>query len=315
MGKSMRFKTPVGKEISSKELEQCMRPMLEYSPLPPKNVTPPKDYREFEDRIVVVLERLLERMFGLVYHLDFDERTTLQKDASIDNLIEIGIKIEKKYKGKPIIINEQLNCFGFLKTALEKNYPFSQYAQDFLGIQIDFSDLSVPKRRVIGVQAAAVVLWFEKKGQISSTQQMRKEIWENKALVEFLELYKFQDEAARDRNPRVLENMIRQVNPVPANERKQWPSQRALNKDHHYSKTVLIPEIFSENSPRINYQKLRLAIMSIARVLSHSGSSQEEIINSVIVQAYRARLEFYPKMFVNAWIRESLSASGSIFTL
>src|SRR5579863_8822167 len=146
----------------------------------PNSVSPPKDLSEFEDRLMELMDELYKDTYGSEYFLNPDKY--LKRDPTFDNLIKIGIEHEKRSKGKLLLINQDSKSpYQFLKEALEDDYPFSKHAQNYIGIYLDRSTTTYPKKRSLGVQAAAQVLWFERKGSISSIKEMRQEIWKHKS--------------------------------------------------------------------------------------------------------------------------------------
>lgn len=279
----------------------------------PEFLGPPKHLEEFENRLRMCIDILTSEFLGKGYYLDVDERKTIQKDFSLENLIETAILSEKKcsYKEltkKELFSNKNQDSYSFLKKTLERKFPFSETIQACLGIPIDLSGISLPEKRTIAVQAAAQVLWFYKKGLIALVPQMRVEIWNNKSLVSLLGLRRFQ-------NSKVVEDWIRVVNPKPKEMRKGAPSKRRRNNDYQYSHIVLIPEIFSENPNRTNFLKLRFAVMVIGKILSAIGLTQKEVLSSRILQAYQEPLKFYPRKLTVDWVMEALLINGSIYDL
>lgn len=315
MDKLNQMQAKQKEESIKKAYKEVLKQMIDFRVDHKIVVEPPVDLKEFEDRLESTVTRLYRFLFGVIYYLDFDERSTLRKDTSLENVIDIlitcnkknseGIKLDHKMS---FSWNQRHDCYVFLKRVLERNCPLHEDFQEYIGIYIDHSGISLPEKREIAMQAAAQVLWFFNKGQISLVSQMRVEIWKNKSLASLLELKRVQ-------NARVVEDWIRKINPMPKAMRKGAPSKRQINNDWLYSNIILIPEVFSENPNRTNFLKLRFTVMVIAKIMSTIGMQQEEILGCKIIQSYEEPLKFYPKNYIREWVVEALLKNGSIYDL
>jgi hypothetical protein len=289
------------------EMERSVYPKCKNQPYnliieQPRQVAFPKNLEIFEKRLWSYYHKLSDQYFDKLSSPKKVEELTYEK------LIEILIcpkKLRKsQYKGLKI---DKKECYDFLKKAIERKVPFSEYTQKYLGIPIDNNNLTVPEKRIIAIQAAAQVLWYYKKSKIPSTRAMQKEVWNDRLFILAQGLINF-------KNTRVIENWIREVNPLPENERKLWPLQRKSLQDCCFDQIILIPGIFLTNPLRINFEKLRFAIKMIVQRLSSLSIPQEAIIDHLIFHSYIDQLQFYPQSYVKDWIKEAFIDSGSILS-
>lgn len=291
-------------------LKQCLKLAIERAP---KSVNPPKDLAEFENRLVEFLMEAQKNTFGLAYYLDFDDRTTLKKDSSYENLINIAIKYENKHGNRPVLLNEYVDCKSFLKLALEKGYPFSKHAQEFLGISVVRLDLDKGKMHKMAIQAAAQIKWFLKGDAISTQKEMRMEILKDKGLTKLLELSSFLNPEPEHQRARTLEDPIGLVDPRPPGTRKGRPPKQPKRQDGLYDAIVTIPGVFFETPYRTNFIYLRYVISVLTKILESIGFSSEQIFQCRIFEVYKSFLNFYLGDFVDDWIKEALAENGSLY--
>ena len=266
---------------------------------------PPKDLREFEDRLLDLLEYYYKSYFGLAYYLDFDERKRLEKNTSFENLIDIALKCERK---GPSVINIQLECYEFLKMALEKNFPFSERAQNLLGLHLDLSELTMPQKDIIAVQSVAQVLWYLEKSEIPSIEAMVEKRLKNRRHP-FFELLEFEKDSKKRRpqNSRTLGNRVRAVYPVPQEQRKQHSKEVGA-----FDAIIPISDIFTEKG--INFPRLRFALICVTRVMKALDYPLGEIIKSRPIELLVDSLLFYPQRYARDWVEEAYSSNGSIYS-
>lgn len=315
MAKSNEWKFMLGgKKLKEVEvpasLEQCLKLAIERAPKP---VNPPKDLAEFENRLMEFLTEVQMTTFGLAYYLDFDDRKTLKKDCSYENLIDIAIKYEKKHGNRPVLLNGYTDCKGFLKLALEKGYPFSKHAQVFLGISMVRLDLDKNKMHKIAVQAAAQIKWFLKGSAIPTQKEMRLEILNDGDLTKLLEISSFLHPKKDQQRPRTLEDWVGEIDPRPPGTRKGRPSKKPNSEKHPYSIIVTIPGVFFENPLRTNFIYLRYVVYVLTKILKATGFSTDQIFQCRIFEAYKSYLNFYLRDLVDDWIKEALAVNGSLY--
>src|SRR6185295_2222884 len=137
-------------------------------PSPQDRKRPPKDFGEFESRLLAIVADLDEQ-YG-IYGLRQIPRLGREKCAATlaRHLREIEQDIEKKGP----VFEKILNIYEFLKTVLEQDAPLSQGDIYLLGVQRDRSGLSKPQKNMIAVQCAAQVLWLLKRNMIPNIETM-----------------------------------------------------------------------------------------------------------------------------------------------
>jgi len=178
----------------------------------------------------------------------------------------------------------------------------------------DYSSVTIPQRRIIGVQAAAQVLWYLKRGEIPYTTEMRKEIWRHEEILSFLGYIDLATGKIIYPGARRLEDAIRKVNPLPDNKRRGWHVHSPVLEDELFSRVCLIPRIFSAQNPlRINFGRLRITIIALARIQAILDRPIEEVENSPILKAYVKPLEPHEMDCGVKWSREGYHSDGSIF--
>lgn len=219
----------------------------------------------------------------------------------------IDVKSLKDLKIQYLQFGVEKDCYKdsnyhYLKKMLEQGFPFSEEEQDFLGVHIDNSGIDKFAKPKIAIQAGAQVLWFLK-GKLIRLVEM-SEFFQGGLF--FCLNYGNVDEET-------LKRWVSKINPIPERKRK-----RKLKKEevlNYYKRIVYIPKIFSDEYSKVNFQKLRFAIISITKVLSLIGKTKEEILNHEIIKYYKKKLNFYCAMYVDDWIKETLLWNGSIFNL
>lgn len=272
---------------------------FEESELTRFSIEPPKTLQEFEDRLGDIFVALIKHYFGVAYYVYPTSKLT--NSASIENLIKIANQVEKfSDRRKSESIDIPLDCYLFLKKTLESNFRFSKLDQDLLGMVIDRTNLTKPKKRMIAVQCAVQVLWYLEKDAIPTIEAMIAMLKDKKRpFFELLELQK-------TTNPQTLQRWIRAIFPVPKDQRKKRSKVVSA-----YSSIVPIPALFTITG--IKFPWLRFATISITCVMKACGCSSSEIINSSPIGLLVERLKFYPKLYVRDWVEEAYSTNGSIF--
>lgn len=259
-------------KIFQKEFYLGMKMMLErYNPseMP---CEPPSNLNEFEDRLGELLIHLKGLFFGLAQ--DVETGKTLKKEKGSEALAKALCNYEKYCQTKHDIFfaNGIWDLYNFLKLVLERDVPLLFNEIYILGVTRDRAGLSLPQKNVIAVQAAAQILWHLEKDKIPNIKEMRGRL-KNKEnpLYTLLELPRF--------GSRTIEDWIREVFPVPHDERRGQPSKEGVSKGF-FNELIPIPEIFLEEGKKINFLKLRFAISCLTRVLKTFGWSREEICKS-----------------------------------
>lgn len=278
-------------------------------------VDPPFSFVEFHKRLVQVMEKSFERNFGLQQYIE--NRKAIKCNPSIETLIEVECELEKQRIDGILIINHKFDPYQFLKLALERNYPFTLREQYFLGIFTSRSKITKLQKTQIGIQAAAQVLWFEKKEAISTIKEMREIIFNKNSILEkysflkFLNLLNPHTGEPVKLNERIVENYISKIFPIPQKERR---GLREMNNSY-FSKVIFIPGVFVSKPPGINFQKLKIVIIALTKILFFLGLSLVEIQNHPIFLAYKEPLKFYVKNYVDDWIKEGFHSDRIIFDL
>lgn len=262
---------------------------------------PPKELREFEDRLRKLYDLLYDSYFGIAHYVSRNKK--ISNDKSLENLIEIGIQCEKILNNRKCIIGRVCECYKFLKIALEKNYPFSDNAQAYLGVFIDRSGLTGPQKDEIAVQCAAQVIWNIEGERFPTIKAMIQRLRRKEdPLHSLLKLKDVSDD-------RTLRNWISPIYPVPHEERKKNPSKRA----GFFNELIPIPGVRVDR--RINFQKLQFVIVCITQVLKLLGWEEAQIADSKFISLLKEPLLFYPRMYLKDWVIEAYLGNGRIFDL
>lgn len=268
------------------------------SPLTAASLIPPlTNLEQFEDRLRTFLDELKNLFFGITY------KTTIKRDTSNQSLVAALLEYEKCEKNLSLL-PEKLETYSFLKLALEKDAPLLLQDEYLLGIQRDRSGISDPQKNAIVAQCAARVLWFLEKNKIPTIMAMAKRLKNKKdPLCCLLELENFEIHT--------IKNWIKQVFPVPKKERQGRDSE-AGKPISNFADVVPIPGIFLEDG-RVNFPKLRFAIMCTTRILKSLGYDLNSAVESRFITFYVQSLQFYPSRYVNDWAQEAFLGNSSIF--
>lgn len=293
MDKPINWLNNAGESIFSEELS--LQHQLE-AQNPDPSIEPPNHLGEFEDRLMKLLDHF-QQYFGIAYYLDFGAKKRLKKDVSNKNLIDIAINHATR---GPSVINLHLDCYEFLKMALEQNFPFSLLAQSHLGLSLDLSDLTKPKQNVIAVQCASQVLWHHGKSSIPNIAAMKDKLLDKQEpFFDLLELGRFN-------NPGTIKKWVSAVYPIPKSQRKKRSKPAGA-----YDNIIDIPDIFANRG--ISFPRLRFTLICTTRTMKALGYSLSEIVNSRPVALLAEPLKFYPRRYATDWIKEAFSSNGSIY--
>lgn len=263
-------------------------------------IKPPKDLSEFEDRLGVFLLELQNLFFGISYEIE--DGKTLKRDMSPESLVDILLVYEKRLQKDASLPSKTLKIYSILKLFLEKDVYLFEMDSYLLGVERDRSGLSLPQKNVIAVQCASQVLWCLEGSRIPGPRAMRSKLLDEKQpFFDLLELERFI-------SPITIEKWVSKVCPVPKDQRKKHSKNPGA-----FDNIILIPKIFLDN--RINFLRLRFALISITRVMKALGYSLSEIVNSRPVALLTEPLKFYPRHYASDWIKEAFSSNGSIYHL
>lgn len=259
---------------------------------------PPKDLKEFEDRLGMFLHDLKNLFFGVIHEVETGKR--VKRDTSIASLVHALLRYEK-HQNKNVPSPEMLETYPFLKLVLEKDAALFGKDRYLLGIQRNRSGLSTPKKNVIAVRCAAQVLWHLERSQIPTIEAMEDRLLDRKyPFYELLDLGRFH-------SPRTIEKWVRAVFPVPQAERKK---HRTKN-DSAFKNIIPIPNIFTDTG--VSFPRLRFALICLTRILKTLNWRQRQIVDSEFSILLADPLKFYPRLYVRDWIDEAYSSNGSIF--
>lgn len=276
---------------------------------------PPKDFADFQIRVMKFFEEAFEQMFGWQHYI---KDQNLRGGPTIDNFLRASKALEKQSIGGISMLNleELFDGYKYLKLALEKGYNFTLRSQYYLGFFINKTKINNPQRQTIGVQAAAQILWYLKKGNIPFATEMRKEIWHHKSILSFLEYIDPRTGKIIVPGIERLEKKIAKVNPLPEKLRRGWHTQLPRYEDKFYSGIRLIPGIFSDlKLPKVNFIKLRIAIYALAKIQAILGLNLREIKKNAIFHPYKEPLKYYLKDYVDDWIQESVHSDRTISSI
>lgn len=273
----------------------------------------PRNEEDFLRRIKSIYISLKKNLFGTAHDIEKDNRKTLSKDTSYENLISQSILLQKNQRKKEAAKNEKNDYWAFFKLALEKGLEFTEYDQAFLGVWVDFSKLDVLKKRKIAVQAAAQIKWFLKGGKINSTEQMRNQILNDSRLGELLEIFTFIHSDTECRRDRTMLDWISGIDPRPKERRKGRPSKKTSKEDPNFKEIKPIPGIFIGNPEKVNFIYLSYAITVLSRILRCMHFPENEIVKFLVIEKYKEILPFYLRRLIDEWIQEAFSENGSIY--
>lgn len=268
----------------------------------------------FVDRLIEVEGKLRDRFFGLTYEIE--STIMLRRDRSPEALME-ALAIGEKYFSKEKVIHEQIDGYGFLKLALEKDTPLFDY-EDYLfscvGIKRDHSGISLSQKNAISVQSAAQVFWYLRKSKIPNIAEMKKELMDKKnPLYELLKMNQY----SIGEDAQTIDKWISKIFPVPEDLRKGRPSKKGIAPSL-FDNLIPIPEVFPENGAKINFLKLRFTLECLTRVLKALDWQLEQIIGSQFINLYTRPLgfEFYvfSKSIIENWVREAFAKNSCIFS-
>ena len=278
-------------------------------------VNPPKNLEEFKERGAKIMSHLSFSLFGL--RESFEGLILLHclysceppKEAAIENLIKATMNLKAETMR---LDTEDVDFYKFLKRVLENGYPLNPDYQSSLGLSIDYSKIDLFKKRRIAVQTAAQVKWFlQKEGYLSSVWA-ESEIIEDKPLYELLEISTFRTEG---QGPKTLREWITEINPFSEPDKRGRPSANNAKEVFLYSRIALNPNVFFENSYRVNFIRLKYLVSVLAKILRLAGLTSKDIHEHPVVQAYMTPFNFYPRDYIGDWIDESLTKNCSIYEL
>jgi hypothetical protein len=302
MGNKFRCIDEKGEEISPDELPDAMYDFLRAvastnaeNNRPPTS-SPPKDLREFEERLGEFYERQYTRFFGLAF--DISSGKTLRKEANAEALVKCLIDFEKNEQP---IYYAQIESYKFLKMALEKDAPLFENDMYLLGINRDRSGLFLPQKNVISVQCAAQVLWHLEKGKIPTIEAMQNYLFDqSKPFFKLLQLHRFQGQ-------RTIKRWISAIFPIPPANRKM----KSLPCEDSFQNLILIPDIYTNAG--VSFPRLIFAISCLSQILHAIGWQTSQISHSCFIQQLTQPIQFYPRLYISDWITESFAMNGIIF--
>lgn len=265
---------------------------------------PPKNFKEFEDRLGIYLVDLYKLFFGLIY--DVESGKTIKRKKDDETLLDALCNCDKFSKEVRFVI-EGMDHYSFLRNAIERDAPFVIYDDIYLlGVERDRSGLFLPEKNKIAIQIAAQVHWNLEKNKIPTIENM-KDFLQNKKNLHYslLQIQRF--------NARTICDWIRDVFPVPKDSRKGRPSKNGVPEDY-FNDLTPIPGVFFEDCKVINFLKLRFTIIFLARVLKNLGWSIDHVKKSKFIHIYQSPLRFYPYNYVNDWLHAAYNENGSIFS-
>lgn len=201
--------------------------------------------------------------------------------------------------------------FLFMKLLEDGSYV-PQEVQEEMGVLIDYSPISLWSYRHIRWQAAAQVLWFHKPQ--SNIKNIQDEMLADRYLVELLDLRVLTSINNPETRGRGLEDIIRMINPIQGSRRGRPSKVKSIPpKDNH---VISIPGIYNNQTKKVNMRGLKVAIMTIAKLLELRNEPYEQITGHPVIAAYKDLTSSIFGIFINEWIREGLSkqchASDSI---
>jgi hypothetical protein len=296
--------SPNGEEIPKGEMDIMFLEFLEKPESIKAPVEPPKNWVEFENRLLAFDADLRRLIFGFIY--DIESGKTIKREKTTEAIVEALCNYDK-YAKDLTVIHEYIDPCRLLKQILERDAPLIVCDDIYLlGVKRERSGLSLPQKNKIAVQATAQVLWYLEKCKIPTIEKMKKTLLNKKNL--FHNLFQL----SRFNHSRTIENWVREVFPMPKSSRKRHSSKNELS-NNHFDTLIPIPGVFLEDGKMINFLKFRFAIVCLVRVLITLGWSIVQVKNSIFINFYQSRLKFLPYIYVNNWINEAVASNGSIF--
>ena len=263
------------------------------------HIEPPKDLREFEDRLGKLMLFLKGTFFGLTY--DIEERKTLKKDTGPETLVRVLQDYEKYRNAYGEIFHNHLEAYQFLKLALESNTSLIWDDRYLLEISRDRSGLMVPDKKELAVQCAAQVLWYLEGDKFLTIMDM-EQCLKTDPRLQWLNARQFQ-------KARTIWDWIRPICPISEEDRKKPSHQR--NREV-FKELIPIPGIITESGGKVNFPKLRFVILSLSFTLKGLGWSLDQVRESNLIALYAVSLRFYPALYVGDWVKEAFENHCSI---
>lgn len=305
MDKPLKFISPKGHEMSQNEVDLVFQSFFKSLESVKPIVEPPKDLREFHNRILWFEEKLREICFGLTY--DLGSGKTLKREKNAENLVDALCNYDKYIKDKGfLIINEHLNPMELLNLVIDRDAPFVICEDIYLlGFTRDRSGLSQPQKNKIAVQAVSQAIWYLKKNKIPTIEKMKEALLDRgEHFFDLLQLERFNSEST-------LEDWISEVFPIPLDKRKGRTPKTGILAEH-FENLILIPGVFTEDN-RVNLLKLRFVIKCLAMSLKLLGLDKHVIEESPLIKLYHSSKNLIIESIIFEGISDAYSENSSIF--
>ncbi len=257
----------------------------------------PNSIEEFEARLLDLLYYLRDRFFGVTYEVSSTK--TVRREKTNQVLVDAMCDFEKfcKTEKLELLKEEKVECYEFLKLALEEDAPFgSEY---ILGIKRDRSGITESQKHAIAVQSAAQVLWYLMQYSIPNITAMTTLLLNRKKpFFNLLNLRGF--------TPRTIMDWISPIFSVPTEFRKQQDS-----KNIEFMEILIqIPNIFTKDG--VSFPRLRFAVINISKVLQVLNCTLEQTLNQLPITILSDQLKFYPALYVQNWVEEVYQSNSGI---
>lgn len=209
--------------------------------------------------------------------------------------------------GEGPIINYQVDfsAYKHFVEDLGNGFYIPFEVQETMGVGVDYSKVSVWKKRHIKWQAAAQVLWYYY--PMHNLKTIQNEIKKmSHPLLKFLEidcLTSIMDNG--DTRGRGLSSVIKLVAPFQSVKRGR-PRKDVNDIEKFNNSLTLIPGVYDEVLHQVNFQVLKIAVVTITKVLLSQQVKPKEIPKHPVFSMYKDFGGLFSAIAIEWWINETL---------
>lgn len=195
-------------------------------------------------------------------------------------------------------LNSIYNAMNELKTMIEESLYLPNSIQEKLGGNIDYSVISIPTERHIKLKIAAQILWFINSHY--TLKAIHEKIQRMRLLSTFLGLDSYTSSLNKEDRGRGITDIIRLVNP---DLKKGRPSKNQFKQLSNFNLRPIL-EVYNVENKKVNFQALKIAIVTIALVLFHQKKHYDEIFDHPIIEFYISLAPQETEFIIREWMRE-----------
>lgn len=215
--------------------------------------------------------------------------------------------IANAIEGEGSFINYQADSSSYKHFVedLGKGFYIPFEVQEKMGVGVDYSKVSVWEMRHIKWQAAAQVLWYY--CPMHNLKTIQNEIKKmTHSLLKFLEidcLTSIMDKG--DTRGRGLSSVIKLVAPFKSVNRGR-PRKDANFVEKFNNSLTPIPRVYDAGLHQVNFQALKIVVVTITKVLLHQQVKPNEILIHPVFSMYKDFAGLFSAMAIEWWINEAL---------